>query len=525
MSLLTLGGAALAGLFAQASSAGAMAAGAISFDGLNLSLGALGPEAVFLALSLVLLFGSMAGKGPLSKAAIKLCPVGAVLAAIVAACSMGPPAGTAIFGAYKVDVLSQFFKILVALGYLVAWFNTLPQTTVEDEKKPDYYLFLTLSAFGLMVLSSAAELVAVYLAMELSSYALYVIIPARNRSKEAIEAGLKYILFGAAATALALFGLALVLAARGTTVIADLQSADWTMAAAPLAVIGLTLFLGGMFFKLALFPFHFWCPDVYQGAGNETAAYVATLPKLGAVIVLIRLGALLSPGQTVTTTLAVLSALSITYGNLCALAQKDLKRMLGFSSVAHAGYILVGLVSGTAEGLAAAAFYAMAYVLMNLLCFWIIARISADGRNLRYEDLNGLSARSPLLALSLLAAAFSLVGLPPTVGFIGKLWLITSAWGHGYDWLVIVVCVNTAIAIFYYLSLVRHAYSEEDIPEGGAQSLSLDKSLLSQGGALILAVLVILLGVFPSPVYSLLLKATCVLSDTVVFVLGAGVVY
>ena len=194
--------------------------------------------------------------------------------------------------------------------------------------------------------------------------------------------------------------------------------------------------------------------------------------------------------------------------------------MLGFSSVAHAGYILVGLVSGTPEGLAASAFYAMAYVLMNLLCFWIIARISADGRNLTYDDLNGLSARSPLLALSLLAAAFSLVGLPPTVGFIGKLWLITSAWGHGYDWLVIVVCVNTAIAIYYYLSLVRHAYSEETIPVGGVQSLQLDKSLLSQGGALVLAILVVLLGVLPSPVFSALLSAAKVLNASLVSALG-----
>jgi NADH-quinone oxidoreductase subunit N len=216
----------------------------------------------------------------------------------------------------------------------------------------------------------------------------------------------------------------------------------------------------------------------------------------------------LTPGEALTDILAILAAASITYGNLCALVQKDLKRMLGFSSVAHAGFILVGLVSGTAEGLAAAAFYAMAYILMNLLCFWIISRISADGRNLCYEDLNGLSARSPLLALTLLAAAFSLVGLPPTVGFIGKLWLITSAWGYGYDWLVIVVCVNTAIAIFYYLSLVRHSYTEEKIPVGGAQSLVLDKSAVSQGGALILGLLVFLLGVLPGPVWNLVLSAS-----------------
>ncbi|MDR1487207.1 MAG: NADH-quinone oxidoreductase subunit N [Deltaproteobacteria bacterium] len=476
-------------------------------EGLNFSFGHIWPEVIFLAMVLLLFAGAMSRSAAFAKSMIKLCPVAAIIAAITAAATTDADA-VMFFGSYRIDGMSQFFKILVALGYTVAWFNTITQTTVEEERKSDYYVFLTLSAFGLLLLSSAAELVAVYLAMELSSYSLYILIPARTRSKQAAEAGLKYILFGAAATALALYGLSFIIATHHVTTIKDLALLDWSMADSALAVVGLTLFLGGMFFKLALFPFHFWCPDVYQGSGNETAAYVATLPKLGAVIVLIRLATFLTPGEALTDILAILAAVSITYGNLCALAQKDLKRMLGFSSVAHAGYILVGLVPGTAEGLAAAAFYAMAYILMNLLCFWIISRIATDGRNLCYEDLNGLSARSPLLALALLMGAFSLVGLPPTVGFIGKLWLITSAWGHGYDWLVIVVCVNTAIAIFYYLSLVRHSYTEENIPVGGAQSLVLDKSALSQGGALVLGLLVFILGVLPGPVWNLVLSAS-----------------
>jgi NADH-quinone oxidoreductase subunit N len=483
---------------------------------LSLSLHHLWPELIFLALVLLLFAASMSKSQSLTSFILKLCPIAALAAAIASILTVewaGSEPSSQFFGAYWVDGLSQFFKVLICLGYLVAWFNASSLTTVKESQRPDYYLFLTLSAFGLVLLSSAAELVAVYLAMELSSYSLYVLIPKRSHSKEAAEAGLKYILFGAAATALALYGLSLIIATQHVTFIAALTGLDWSLSSNPLAVVGLTLFLGGMFFKLALFPFHFWCPDVYQGAGNETAAYVATLPKLGAIVVLIRLAASLADGLpmgnlTLYDILAFLSAASITYGNLCALAQKDLKRMLGFSSVAHAGYVLVGLVSGTPEGLAASAFYAMAYILMNLLCFWVICRVSADGRNLTYKDLNGLSARSPLLALALLAAAFSLVGLPPTVGFMGKLWLITSAWGHGYNWLVIVVCVNTAIAIFYYLSLVRHAYTEEDIPPDGAQSLALPKSLVSSAGALLLGLLVVLLGILPGPVWNAILNAS-----------------
>ena len=280
-----------------------------------------------------------------------------------------------------------------------------------------------------------------------------------------------------------------------------------------MAMVGLIFFLGGMFYKLALFPFHVWCPDIYQGASNETATFVATLPKLGAIVVLVRLGTLLTPGGDLTNMIAVLAAVSMTFGNLCALAQKDLKRMLGFSSVAHAGYLLVGLVSGSPRGLAAAAFYAVAYLTMNLLCFWVISRVASDGRNLTYRDLNGLSKRSPWLALSLALAAISLVGLPPTVGFIGKLWLVVSACGVGYNWLVIILCVNSAIAIFYYLSLVRHAYTEgEDDPLRGAAP---DTSSFSSIGAVALAIIVVLLGVVPAPVFNWVFKA-----GSSLFVLG-----
>ncbi len=180
------------------------------------------------------------------------------------------------------------------------------------------------------------------------------------------------------------------------------------------------------------------------------------------MVVLVRLAAVLHPGLEVTTAIAWLGVISMTFGNLCALAQKDVKRMLGFSSVAHAGYVTVGLVSGTAEGLAAAAFYALVYVVMNLLCFWVVARVAVDGRNLVLSDLNGLHRRSPVLAFALGVGAFALVGLPPTAGFMGKLFLITAAWNHGYNWLVIALALNSAIAIYYYLSLVRHAYTEPD---------------------------------------------------------------
>ncbi|SBW04465.1 NADH-quinone oxidoreductase subunit N 2 [uncultured delta proteobacterium] len=458
------------------------------------------PEGVMFILVLVLFAASALGERFPSPVA-KWLPIGSAI--VLAVSALGLCASGSLFaGAYRVDILSQFFKLAIALGFCFVVVNTLKQPTLENAQKSDYYLFMGLSAWGLMLLASTVELVTLYLALELSSYSLYVLIPIRGRTRESAEAGAKYILFGAAATALSLYGLSHIIASQHTTYIADLMSKDWSFATNPEAVMGMGLFLCGMFYKLALFPFHFWCPDVYQGASNETAAFVATLPKLGAVIILIRLAACLKPGLELTNCLAGLALISMTFGNLCALAQKDLKRLLGFSSVAHAGYIIVGLVAGTPKGMAAAAFYALAYVIMNMLCFWVVSRVASDGRNLELKDLNGLYKRNPYLAFSLAVGAFALVGLPPTIGFMGKLFLLTAAWDHGYDWLIIGLVLNSAIAIYYYLSLVRHAYTEEDGP-----AVQPDNSLFSSAGAMVLATLALLFGIVPAFVFNLAVKA------------------
>ena len=400
-------------------------------------------------------------------------------------------------GTYHVDPLSQFMKMAVALGLFIALTNSGRQATLREEVRADYALLLSLSAWGLMLLSSAVELMTVYVSLEISSYALYALIPLRAGDRRAAEAGIKYVLFGAAATAVSLYGLAYITAAQHTTFLTELAGMEWDFAANPGALVGLVMFMAGFMYKLALFPFHFWCPDVYQGASNETAAYAATLPKLGAVVVLVRLAALLTPGQPGMTVLAILGAASMTFGNLAALAQDDVKRMLGYSSVAHAGYVVIGLVAGNAEGLASASFYALVYILMNLTCFWVVCHLSKDGRNIRYDDLDGLHGRSPVLAFVLAVSAFSLVGLPPTAGFMGKLFLLTAAWGRGYDWLVIVAALNTAVAIYFYLSLVRHAYTHEQPPE----------PVVAKGGGAVLgalfAAIILLIGVMPAPVYEL----------------------
>lgn len=470
---------------------------------LNFNTSLIVPELYFFGLVIALMIQSC-GNREWKPDVEKWLPFGALLGLFTTIAAYHVH-GTMFYDVYKVDLMSQFFKIAIAFGFFVIVFNTSRQPTLADEKRADYYMLLGFSTLGLMMLASSVELITIYLALELASYSMYAIIPLRAKSKGAAESGVKYILFGAVATALALYGLSYIMASQHTTYIAELATKNWQFADNPMAVAGLTLFLGGMFFKLALFPFHFWCPDVYQGASNETASFVATMPKMGAIVVLIRMATFLKPGLEITTLLAVLGACSMTFGNLSALAQTDLKRILGFSSVAHAGYIMVGLVSGTIEGLAAAAFYALSYLVMNLLVFWIVSRIAVDGRNLQLSDLNGLYKKAPALAFSLAAGAFALVGLPPTMGFMGKFFLITAAWDHGYNWLVIILVLNSAIAIYYYLSLFRHAFTEEKAP-GNAPAP--DTSFLSTAGAGMLAAAVLVIGVIPAPLFNFAIAAS-----------------
>ena len=416
--------------------------------------------------------------------------------------------GLMLSGAYRIDKLSQYFKLLVAIGFAIAVLNARRHPTLPDDKRADYFLLIGISAWGLMILASAVELITIYLALELSSYSLYAVVALRDRERQAAEAAIKYIFFGAAATALALYGFSYILATQHTSYLAVLGTKVWSWSSEPMAIVGLTLFAGGMFYKLALFPFHFWAPDVYQGASNETATYIATLPKLGVLVVLVRLVAL-HPGAQMTLVLAILSAVSMTYGNLAALVQSDVKRILGYSAVAHAGYLMIGLVAGTAEGLDATLFYTLVYILMSFTCFWVVCRIAADGRNLVLEDLNGLHHRAPVLAFVLAAGVFSLVGLPPTAGFLGKLFLLISLWNHGYNWLAVLAVINTAISLYYYLNMVRHAFTEDE-PERTPAPLI--QPVYANTWGLMLAGWVLALGTLPGPFFDVAAAAGSLLA-------------
>lgn len=364
-------------------------------------------------------------------------------------------------GAYRVDLFSQILKLVFAFGYTLVVLLSGGLDDIREDVKPEYHLFLALSVCGLVLLVSCVDIITLVVALELSSFPLYLLVAMRREREDRrsqMESAIKYMMFGIAANGIMLFGMSYLFGLTGTTSLPVMVEKLRPILHTPLVIAGIAMTCCGLFFKLAVFPFHFWTPDVYQGASNETAGVIASLSKIGAVAVLVRFISLASPdSRSLVILLTLLAAVSMFYGNLIALMQKDLKRLLGFSGIAHAGYALVGFVALDNAGYTAALYYIVGYLFMVLACFVVICKVSCDGDNVAMDELAGLHRRSPLLALTLVVGIFSLAGVPPFVGFMGKLTLLSAALAKGHLFLVIVTVVNTAIAIYYYLCIIREA--------------------------------------------------------------------
>jgi len=451
------------------------------------------PELALLIMALVFFFASLTNLKETRLQALGL--LFSAIAILVTVSSYGME-GTLFFNAYRVDAFSQIFKVIITFGLFIVIYLGKGLYGIDNTLRPEYYLFMTLSAFGLMCMSSAVELITIILSLEIHSFALFIIIPFRKHGayRRQMEAGIKYALFGAAASGISLYGMSYIFGMTHTTYLADLvKIIPDVIIKKPLMLIGLVMLLCGFFYKLALFPMHFWAPDVYEGAANETSGFVATLPKIGAVALLIRLISLagVDAGQF-TWVLMIFAVLSMTFGNLSALVQNDIKRLLAYSSIAHAGYVMIGLLCATDFGYLSGIYYIAGYLLMNLACFFVIYNLAPQGENITFDDLGGLYKRSPLLALTLAVGAFGLAGIPPTIGFTGKLLLFTAAIKKDMYGLIILAVINTGIAIFYYLKMVRAAYTGID-----SQVSPLNLRLSTAVLGIFFIVIIILLGTFP----------------------------
>lgn len=401
-------------------------------------------------------------------------------------------------GAYRIDAFSQLLKVAIAFGYLCIGILSGGLRDIRAEAKPEYFLFLALSITGLVSLVSSIEVITLIIALELSSFPLYLMVAMRRErdgQRVQVESAIKYIMFGIAANGVMFFGFGYLYGLTGSTSLPVILEKLPPLLSSPLAITGLALTLAGFLYKLAVFPFHFWTPDVYQGSSNETASLIASLPKLGAVAVLVRFISLAAPGHdTLALLLTCLAIASMVYGNLIALVQTDLKRLLGFSGIAHAGYVMVGFVAMDNFGFASALYYIAGYMLMVLACFVVVCQVSRDGANVAITELAGLHKRSPLLAVTLIVGVFALAGIPPFVGFMAKLNLLTSAWQAGHTALVVLTVINSAIAIYYYLQIVRAAFFTESEAKPAPITLAPSMSAL----CVLLIVAITLLGVAPA---------------------------
>ncbi len=405
--------------------------------------------------------------------------------------------GELFFGVYRVDLFSQLFKCLLTGALIFVLILGKRMDSFEVKIQPEYYFFLFTSLLGLVMLVSCVELLAIFVALELSSFAVYIMVPLRreaNNGRSQMEAGMKYILFGVSATGFMLYGMSYLFGLTGSTYLSVIISKLPEIISQPAAIVGVAMIMAGFFYKLAIFPFHFWVPDVYEGASNETTAFIASVPKLAAVALLIRVTHLVSgEGQLIINLLMVVALASMFYGNLSALVQKDLKRMLGFSGIAHAGFVLLGLLTFQKTGYAHSLYYITGYVLMNLACFLVICSVAEKGKNVKIDELAGLHKRSPLLALTLLVALFALAGIPPFVGFTGKFLLLVGALKQGHLLLVTLAAINTAIAIYYYLSVVRITFCT---PEEKKEAIPVDFSV--RLASMVLLAAIVVMGVVPS---------------------------
>jgi NADH-quinone oxidoreductase subunit N len=454
------------------------------------------PELVLLAGALVLFVISLGdGRTRQARAAALVMAV-----ATVVACALCLGQQALLFnGAYRVDAFSQILKLVFAAGFTFVVLLSGELCDIRADVKPEYYLFVALSVCGLVMLVSCVDILTLVIALELSSFPLYMLVPLRSErwgQRSQMESAIKYIMFGVAANGIMLFGMSYLFGLTGTTFLPEMIVKLRPVVTSPLAIAGLAMTFCGLFFKLAVFPFHFWTPDVYQGASNETASLIASLAKVGAVAVLVRFVSLVSPeSQSVVGLLTLLAVASMFYGNLIALVQKDLKRLLGFSGIAHAGYALIGFAALDNAGYAAALYYIVGYLFMVLACFVVICKVSCNGVNVSMDDLAGLHRRSPLLAVTLVVGIFALAGIPPFVGFMGKLTLLSAALAKGHLSLVIIAVVNTAIAIYYYLCVVREACFRD---AGDLPAIQLDGPTRAVCVLLIVGILV--LGVVPATV-------------------------
>jgi len=408
--------------------------------------------------------------------------------------------GAAFGGMYVRDALTKSLQIIVMLTAILAvWMSGayMERTRLETG---EYYALLLSAALGALLMAASADLLLLFLGLETLSIPLYVLAAIARGDVRSQEAGMKYFLLGAFSTVFFLYGLALIFGAAGSTSLARVASAAGT--GSPLLLAGIGLVTIGLAFKAAVVPFHAWAPDVYEGAPLPVAAYMSVIAKVGAFAAMIRVFVLALPGGVVPwgTALAVLSVMTMTLGNVAALLQSNLKRLLAYSSIAHAGFMLTGIIAANRAGTSGVVFYLLVYTLMTLGAFGVLLGLVRRGEEADdISDLTGLAWRSPALAGAMTLFMVSLAGLPPTAGFFAKLYVFSAVLDAGYVAVVIVAVLTSVVSAYYYLRVAYTMFIGQPSPEVefvGGRWVSTAIIVTAAG--------VLLLGIIPAPVTTFL---------------------
>ena len=433
---------------------------------------------------------------------------GGLLISMVVSLLFGMPGEptTTLGGTVRFDWLGFFFKQLFMFAGAATALLLMDNEKVGH--RGEAYLLLLASLIGMNLMAVSADLVMLYLAIETTSIPLYVLSGFMLADEKSTEAGFKYLLFGALTSTIMLYGFSLLFGFAGTTDIYELAKMFQNGALSPAIAFGvLALILVGLGFKVSVVPFHFWAPDVYEGAPTPVAGFLSTASKAAGFAVVVRLFFAIFPDPNVdlargwAMTLAIIAAVTMTVGNLLALPQTNLKRLIAFSSVSHAGYALIGVVALSQLGAASVVFYLAAYILTNLLAFGIIMAFSRVTGLEDLKDYSGMSRRNPALALMMLAAFLSLAGMPPFGGFVAKVFVFAAGIQAGYVWLVVIGIINSMIGVYYYLNAMKYVYLYR-MPEQDEEKHPVPMTRPYAIALAVLAIGVILIGTIFAPWFS-----------------------
>ncbi len=411
---------------------------------------------------------------------------------------------TAFNGMVSVDGFANFLSLLFLASGLVAIAISYDYIKRMGLDRGEYYVLLLFAVSGMMLMGMASDLIVVFLALELLSIPLYVLAGIATPRSDSEESSLKYFLLGSFSTGIVVYGIALVFAATGTTSLTGIVDAiNAGSALDALLLVGAALLLIGLGFKVAVVPFHMWTPDVYQGAPTSVAAFMAIGAKAAGFAALLRVFVIAFPSLSVDLApiLWIVSALTMILGNVAAIAQHNIKRLLAYSSIANAGYILMALVPYGQPGMAdkavaAALFYLLAYAFTSFTAWSVVIALEqAEGKGLELEDYAGLSKRHPVLALTMAIAMFSFTGVPPTLGFLGKFNVFSVTLEGGYVWLAIIGVLTSLVSAYYYLRVVVYMYMRDGEPQ-----VNRDRWLYVVASAS--AIGLVVFGIFSQPLFT-----------------------